>query len=148
MIERYTRPEMAAIWQDENRFRIWLDIEILAMEAMVRQGWIPADALARVREKASFDVGRINEIEKKVKHDVIAFLTWVAENVGDEARFMHQGMTSSDVLDTCLAVQMTQAADILLGNLDELLETLKKRITSAELRSCQLMIFFDFSSIK
>ncbi|HEX7523354.1 MAG TPA: lyase family protein, partial [Candidatus Deferrimicrobium sp.] len=114
MIERYTRPEMAAIWQDENRFRIWLDIEILAMEAMVRQGWIPADALARVRKKASFDVARINEIEKKVKHDVIAFLTSVAEHIGDDSRFLHVGMTSSDVLDTAFAVQMRQALGLLI----------------------------------
>ena len=128
MIERYTRPEMAAIWQDENRFRIWLDIEILAMEAMVRQGWIPADALARVREKASFDVGRINEIEKKVKHDVIAFLTSVAEHIGDDSRFLHVGMTSSDVLDTAFAVQMRQALTLLLlAGVDRVLAALETR---------------------
>ncbi|HWS15162.1 MAG TPA: lyase family protein, partial [Candidatus Methylomirabilis sp.] len=127
MIERYTRPEMAAIWQDENRFRIWLDIEILAMEAMVRQGWIPADALARVRRKASFDVARINEIEKKVKHDVIAFLTSVAEHIGDDSRFLHVGMTSSDVLDTAFAVQMRQALTLLIREAEGVFDVLKAR---------------------
>ena len=115
MIERYTRPEMAAIWQDENRFRIWLDIELLAMEAMVRQGWIPADALARVRKKAAFDIPRIDEIERKVKHDVIAFLTSVSEHIGEDSRFLHVGMTSSDVLDTSFAVQMRQALTLLMA---------------------------------
>ena len=127
MIERYTRPEMAAIWHDENRFRIWLDIEILAMEAMVRQGWIPADALARVRKKASFDVARINEIEKKVKHDVIAFLTSVAEHIGDDSRFLHVGMTSSDVLDTAFAVQMRQALTLLIREAEAVFDVLKAR---------------------
>ena len=127
MIERYTRPEMAAIWHDENRFRIWLDIEILAMEAMVRQGGIPADALARVRKKASFDVARINEIEKKVKHDVIAFLTSVAEHIGDDSRFLHVGMTSSDVLDTAFAVQMRQALALLIREAEAVFDVLKAR---------------------
>jgi len=127
MIERYTRPEMAAVWQDENRFRIWLDIEILAMEAMVRHGWIPADALARVRKKASFDVARIHEIEKTVKHDVIAFLTSVAEHIGDDSRFLHVGMTSSDVLDTAFAVQMRQALSLLIREAEEVFEVLKRR---------------------
>ena len=127
MIERYTRPEMAAIWQDENRFRIWLDIEILAMEAMVRKGWIPKDALARVRKKASFDVARINEIEKKVKHDVIAFLTSVAEYIGDDSRFLHLGMTSSDVLDTAFAVQMRQALALLIREAEAVFDVLKAR---------------------
>ena len=127
MIERYTRPEMAAIWHDENRFRIWLDIEILAMEAMVRQGWIPAEALARVRRKASFDVARINEIEKKVKHDVIAFLTSVAEHIGDDSRFLHVGMTSSDVLDTAFAVQMRQALALLIREAEAVFDVLKAR---------------------
>ncbi len=127
MIERYTRPEMAAIWQDENRFRIWLDIELLAMEAMVRKGLIPKDALARVRRKAAFDVGRINEIEKKVKHDVIAFLTSVAEHIGEDSRFLHVGMTSSDVLDTSFAVQMRQALALLIREAEGVFEVLKKR---------------------
>jgi adenylosuccinate lyase len=127
VIERYTRPEMAAIWQDENRFRIWLDIEILAMEAMVRKGWIPKDALARVRKKASFDVARINEIEKTVKHDVIAFLTSVAEYIGDDSRFLHVGMTSSDVLDTAFAVQMRQALTLLIREAEGVFDVLRRR---------------------
>jgi adenylosuccinate lyase len=93
VIERYTRPEMGRIWEPENRFRIWLTIEILAMEAMVRDGLIPADALVRVKKNAKFDIPRIDEIEKRVKHDVIAFLTSVAEHVGDDSRFLHVGMT-------------------------------------------------------
>ncbi len=127
MIERYTRPEMAAIWQDENRFRIWLEIEILAMEAMVRKGLIPKEALARVRRKAAFDKGRIDEIEKRVKHDVIAFLTSVAEHIGEDSRFLHVGMTSSDVLDTSFAVQMRQALTLLIGEARGVFEVLKRR---------------------
>src|SRR5512139_2720932 len=118
---------MAAIWNDENRFRIWLDIEILAMEAMVREGWIPGDALARVRKKAAFDVARINEIEKKVKHDVIAFLTSVAEYIGDDSRFLHVGMTSSDVLDTAFAVQMRQSLTLLVREAEGVFEVLRRR---------------------
>ncbi|MGA6994608.1 MAG: lyase family protein, partial [Candidatus Deferrimicrobiaceae bacterium] len=114
MIERYTRPEMGRIWEAENRFRIWLNIEILAMEAMARDGLIPADALGRVKKNAKFDIPRINEIEKRVKHDVIAFLTSVAEHVGEDSRFLHVGMTSSDVLDTSFAVQMRQALTLLI----------------------------------
>ncbi|MBE0569257.1 MAG: adenylosuccinate lyase [Deltaproteobacteria bacterium] len=127
MIERYTRPEMAAIWQDENRFRTWLDIEILAMEAMVRKGLIPKEALARVRRKASFDVGRINEIERKVKHDVIAFLTSVAEHIGEDSRFLHVGMTSSDVLDTSFAVQMRQSLTLLIREAEGVFDVLKAK---------------------
>jgi len=127
VIERYTRPEMAKIWEPENRFRIWLDIELLAMEAMVEKGWIPADALARVRKNARFDVRRIDEIEKKVKHDVIAFLTSVAEHIGDDSRFLHVGMTSSDVLDTSFAVQMRQALTRLVREADKVYEVLKRR---------------------
>jgi adenylosuccinate lyase len=127
VIERYTRPEMARIWEAENRFRIWLDIEILAMEAMVRKGWIPADALARVRAKAAFDAGRIDEIEKRVKHDVIAFLTSVAEHVGEDSRFLHVGMTSSDVLDTSFAVQMRQALLLLIREAERVCRILKTR---------------------
>ena len=127
MIERYTRPGMAAVWQAENRFRIWLDIELLAMEAMVRQGRIPADALARVRQRAGFDAARIEEIEKRVKHDVIAFLTSVAEHVGDDSRFLHVGMTSSDVLDTSFAVQMRQALTLLIREAEKVFEVLRAR---------------------
>jgi adenylosuccinate lyase len=127
MIERYTRPEMARIWEAENRFRIWLEIETLACEAQAELGVIPRDVVPVIREKGNFNIARIDAIEAEVKHDVIAFLTSVAEFVGPEARFIHQGMTSSDVLDTCLSVQMTQAADELLADLDMLLESLKVR---------------------
>ncbi len=127
MIPRYTRPEMAKIWEAENRFRIWLDIELLAMEAMTEKGWIPADALARVRTKARFDVARIDEIEKRVKHDVIAFLTSVAEHIGDDSRFLHVGMTSSDVLDTSFAVQMRQALTLLIREAERVFAALKAR---------------------
>ncbi|MGW8284487.1 MAG: adenylosuccinate lyase [Candidatus Deferrimicrobiaceae bacterium] len=127
MIERYTRPAMGRIWEPENRFRIWLTIEILAMEAMVRDGLIPADALERVKKNAKFDIPRIDEIEKRVKHDVIAFLTSVAEHVGDDSRFLHVGMTSSDVLDTSFAVQMRQALTLLIRDAKKVFEVLKKR---------------------
>lgn len=127
MIPRYSRPDMVNIWSPENRFRIWFEIEAHATDAQVANGIVPADAAKAVWDRGGFDVDRIDEIEREVKHDVIAFLTSLAEHVGEEARFVHQGMTSSDVLDTCLAVQMTQAADILLADLDQLLAALKKR---------------------
>jgi adenylosuccinate lyase len=127
MIPRYTRPEMAKIWEPENRFRIWLEIETLACEAQAELGVIPKEVVPVIRAKGNFDIQRIDAIEAEVKHDVIAFLTSVAEFVGPEARFIHQGMTSSDVLDTCLSVQMTQAADELLVDLDLLLESIKIR---------------------
>ena len=127
MIERYTRKEMAHIWEPENRFRIWLQIETLACEAQAQLGVIPPEAARAVREKGAFDLERIAAIEAEVKHDVIAFLTSVAEYVGPEARFIHQGMTSSDVLDTCLAVQLTQAADELAADLRQLLEVIRTR---------------------
>ena len=127
MIPRYARPEMTALWEAESRFSIWLEIETHAMDAMVNLGIVPADAAKAVRERGGFDVDRIDEIEREVKHDVIAFLTSLAEHVGPEARFVHQGMTSSDVLDTCLSVQLVRAADILLADLDELLAAIKKR---------------------
>jgi len=118
---------MAAVWAPENRFRIWLEIELLAMEAMVRQGNVPADALARVRKRAAFDVRRIDEIEQRVKHDVIAFLTSVAEHVGDDSRFLHVGMTSSDVLDTSFAVQMRQALTMLIREAEKVFAVLRTR---------------------
>jgi adenylosuccinate lyase len=127
MIPRYSRPQMAAIWSDRTKYEIWLEIETLAAEAMEELGQIPAGVAKVLRERGAFDIARIDEIEREVKHDVIAFLTSVAEHVGPEARFMHQGMTSSDVLDTCLAVQLTRASDILLADLDALLEALKRR---------------------
>jgi len=130
MIPRYSRPEMAAIWSPENRFRIWFEIEAHATEALAQLGVVPKEAARIVWEKgqaATFDVARIEAIEAEVKHDVIAFLTHLAEIVGPEARFVHQGMTSSDVLDTCLNVQLTQAADILIADVDRLLAALKAR---------------------
>jgi len=127
MIARYTRPEMAKIWEADNRFKIWLEIETLACEAQAELGVIPKEVIPTIRAKGNFDIERIDAIEAEVKHDVIAFLTSVAEYVGPEARFIHQGMTSSDVLDTCLSVQMTQAADELLADLDMLLESIKVR---------------------
>src|SRR5215813_13318750 len=127
MIPRYARPEMTAIWSPENRFAIWLEIETLAMEAMAELGTIPESAAAAYRAKGAFEVARIDEIEREVKHDVIAFLTNVAEHVGPEARFAHQGMTSSDVLDTCLAVQLARASDLLIAGCERVLAALKKR---------------------
>ena len=127
MIPRYTRPEMAAIWSPESKFGIWLEIETLAAEAMEQKGLIPAGVTAAVRERAAFEVDRIDEIEREVKHDVIAFLTNVAEHVGEEARFLHKGMTSSDVLDTCFNVQLVRAADLLLTGVDRVLAALEKR---------------------
>ncbi|MGH6719529.1 MAG: lyase family protein, partial [Alphaproteobacteria bacterium] len=127
MIPRYSRPGMAAIWAPENRFRIMLGIETLAAEAMEAQGTIPAGTARAIRDKGGFDPQRIAAIEREVKHDVIAFLTSVAEHVGPEARFLHQGMTSSDVLDTCLNVQLVRAADLLIADLDRLLAVLKLR---------------------
>lgn len=127
MIIRYARPEMIALWSDENKYRIWLEIETLAAEAMAKIGRIPAHVPARIRERGGFDIARIDAIEKEVKHDVIAFLTSVTEHVGEEARFLHEGMTSSDVLDTCLAVQLTKASDLLDQALERVLAALKKR---------------------
>src|SRR6185369_2487072 len=127
MIPRYTRPDMAKIWEAENRFRIWLEIETLACEAQAELGVIPKEVVPVIREKGNFNIARIDAIEAEVKHDVIAFLTSVSEYVGPEARFIHQGMTSSDVLDTCLSMQLVQAADLLLIDLDLVLESIKKR---------------------
>jgi adenylosuccinate lyase len=130
MIPRYTRPEMAAIWEPRTRFKIWFEIEAHAADALAELGTIPEEAAKTVWAKAknaTFDVARIDEIERETKHDVIAFLTHLAEIVGPEARFVHQGMTSSDVLDTCLNVQLTRAADLLLADLDKVLAALKKR---------------------
>ncbi len=127
MIERYSRPEMTQIWAAQNRFRIWLEIETLACEAQAELGVIPKEVVPVIRAKGDFDIARIDAIEAEVKHDVIAFLTSVAEYVGPEARFIHQGMTSSDVLDTCLSVQLVQAADELLADLDMLLASIKVR---------------------
>jgi adenylosuccinate lyase len=130
MIPRYSRPEMAAIWSPATRFRIWFEIEAYAAEAMAELGLIPKEAAKTIWEKgknAAFDVARIETIEREVKHDVIAFLTHLAEIVGPEARYVHLGLTSSDILDTCLALQLSRAADILLADLDRLLAALKRR---------------------
>src|SRR3954471_11578175 len=127
MIPRYSRPEMARIWEPENRYRIWFEIEAHACDAQAELGVIPKEAAQAVWERGKWDIARIDEIERETKHDVIAFLTNLAEHVGPEARFVHQGMTSSDVLDTCFAVQLKAAADILLADLDGLLAVLKRR---------------------
>lgn len=127
MIPRYARSQMTSIWAQENKYKIWFEIEAYACEAMEQSGVVPKGTSKVVWEKGKFDIAKIDEIEKVTKHDVIAFLTNVAEYVGDEARFLHQGMTSSDVLDTCLAVQLKQSADLLLEDLDKLLAVIKKR---------------------
>ena len=130
MIPRYSRPEMVAVWSPQTRFRIWFEIEAHAAEALAKIGVIPKAAAANIREKggkAVFDAARIDEIERETRHDVIAFLTHLAEIVGPDARFVHQGMTSSDVLDTCLSVQLARSADLLLADIDTLLEALKRR---------------------
>src|SRR6201995_3438552 len=135
MVPRYSRPEMAGIWTAENRYRIWFEIEALAAEGMARIGAIPETAARATRKRGGpklaalgpADIERIDAIERETRHDVIAFLTWLAEAVGPDSRFVHQGMTSSDVLDTCLSVQMTQAADILLTDIDAVMAALKAR---------------------
>ncbi len=127
MIPRYSRPEMADIWEPESRYGIWLEIEIHVAEAQAGLGYIPQEAAQALREKGAFEVERIDEIEKETHHDVLAFLTNVAEHVGEPARFVHQGLTSSDVLDVCLAVQLTRATDILLSDLEALLAVLRRR---------------------
>jgi adenylosuccinate lyase len=135
MIPRYSRPEMAAIWSAESRFAIWFEIEALAAEAMASLGTIPAEAARAIRERGAAriagmtaaDLERIAAIERETRHDVIAFLTWLAEGIGPEARFLHQGLTSSDVLDTCLAVQLTRAADLLLAGVERLRAALRAR---------------------
>lgn len=135
MVPRYSRPEMAAIWAAENRYRVWFEIEALAAEGMARVGAIPEKAARTIRERGGAkvaeigpaDIERIDAIERETRHDVIAFLTWLAEAIGPDSRFVHQGMTSSDVLDTCLSVQLTQASDLLLRDMDALLAALKAR---------------------
>ena len=130
MIPRYTRPDMAAIWDPQTRYRIWFEIEAHAADAMAKLGMIPKAAAKKIRDRgrgAQFDIARIDAIEREVKHDVIAFLTHLAEIVGPEARFVHQGMTSSDVLDTCFNVQLKRAADLLIADVEALLAALKRR---------------------
>lgn len=127
MIDRYTRPEMARIWTLENKFRKWLEVEILACEAWAELGVIPREAVERIREKAGFSVERILEIEEVTRHDVVAFTTAVAERVGDEAKYIHYGLTSSDVVDTALSALMAEAADLILGDLDQLTGVVRRR---------------------
>ena len=135
MVPRYARPEMTALWTPETRLRIWFEIEALAAEGMARIGAIPEEAARTIRERGAAkvagitgaDLDRIDAIERETRHDVIAFLTWLAEAIGPDSRFVHQGLTSSDVLDTCLSVQLTRATDILLRDLDEVLAALKRR---------------------
>jgi adenylosuccinate lyase len=135
MVPRYSRPAMAAIWEPANRFRIWFEIEALAAEAMAALGDIPAESARAIREKGAAklagindaEIARIDAIEAVTRHDIIAFLTWLAEAIGEDSRFVHLGMTSSDVLDTCFSVQLTQAADILLADIDAVLAALKAR---------------------
>ncbi|RKR00053.1 adenylosuccinate lyase [Maricaulis maris] len=138
MIPRYTRPEMAAIWSDQNKYKIWYLIEAHATEKLAELGVVPQSAVEAVwkAKDVEFDVDRINEIEAEVKHDVIAFLTHLAEHVGEESRFVHQGLTSSDVLDTCLAAQMKQSADLLLEGMDRVLVALKTRAMEHKFTAC------------
>src|ERR1700759_3282320 len=133
MVPRYSRPEMSAIWSAENRYRIWWQIEVFAAEAMGEIGMIPADDDRTIRAAydrdplGEIDIDAIDRIEAVTKHDVIAFLTWAGEKLGPERRWLHQGMTSADVLDTALAVQLKQSADLLLADIDRLLEVIKRR---------------------
>jgi adenylosuccinate lyase len=127
VIERYSRPEMARIWEPENRYRKWLDIEIFACEAHAEMGAIPRDAVERIKSRAQFDIARIDEIEKVVKHDVIAFLTSVADYIGDDSRFVHLGLTSSDVLDTSFAMLLAESADLIIDDIKRLMAAIKKR---------------------
>ncbi len=127
MIERYTLPEMGAIWSEQNKFSKWLEFELLATEALAEQGEVPKDAVARIREKASFDVKRILEIEEEVQHDVIAFLTNVAEYIGNDSRFVHLGLTSSDLLDTALSLQLKDAGELLLKRVADARAAVKER---------------------
>lgn len=127
MIPRYTRPEMGAVWTEENKVQKWLEVELAALEALARYGYIPKGIPAVIRRKARFDLKRIQEIEKVVQHDVIAFLTNLAENVGPASRYVHFGLTSSDILDTALALQLKQASALLIQTLKELLETLRRK---------------------
>ena len=141
MIPRYSREEMAALWRAEERFRIWFEIEAHAADALAELGVIPVAAAKAIREKggpamAAVDIDAIDAIERVVHHDVIAFLTWVSEKIGPEARYLHQGMTSSDVLDTCLAVQLARAADILIKDMDKLLAALERRAVEHKFTLC------------
>ncbi|MBM4289562.1 MAG: adenylosuccinate lyase [Deltaproteobacteria bacterium] len=136
MIPRYSRPQMARIWTEEHKFHTWLQVELAALEAMARHGLVPAAAVANIRDKARFEVDRIEEIEAQTKHDVIAFLTNVAEYVGEDSRYLHYALTSSDILDTAMALRLREAADILLADLDQLLAVLKDRAQEFKYTVC------------
>ncbi|MDA9231148.1 adenylosuccinate lyase [Rickettsiales bacterium] len=136
MIPRYSRKEMANIWSDQNKYQIWLDIEANAVEAMEKLGQVPAGTAQHIFDNAKFDVEQILEIEKTTKHDVIAFLTNLAESIGEPSKYVHKGMTSSDVLDTCLSKQLDMASEILLQDLDKLLEVLKKQALKHKTTLC------------
>jgi len=136
MIERYTRPQMGKIWQDENKFAKMMEVEILTCEALSRQGKIPKQALAQIKKKAKFNVNKIKKIEEKTRHDVIAFVQNLSENIGPASRYVHKGLTSSDVIDTALAVQMKEAADILLSDLQKLSAVLKKKAKQYKYTVC------------
>ena len=136
MIERYSRNELKNIWADENKYKIWLDIELAAAETMEKLKIIPKGVVKKVRSKAKINVARILEIEESVKHDVIAFLTSITEKAGKEARFLHKGMTSSDVLDTCFNLQLKQSGEIILSDIKNLLSTIKKQALKYKMTLC------------
>ena len=136
MIDRYSRKELKDIWSEENKYKIWLDIEIAAAEAMEKYKFIPKGVASLVKKKGRISVKRIHEIEAKVKHDVIAFLTSITEQAGIKARYLHQGMTSSDVLDTTLNIQLTQSGKILLSDIDKILSVLKKKANKYKMTPC------------
>src|SRR5262249_36036414 len=127
MIARYTHPEMGAIWSDQRRYETWLEVELAATDAMAEAGLVPREAASELRAKAGFDIARIEEIEQTTQHDVIAFTTAVTERVGPAARWLHFGLTSSDVLDTALALQLRQACDLILNDIDELAAAIRRR---------------------
>ena len=136
MIERYTNPEMGAIWTLQHEFEVMLDIEIAACEAMAELGQIPKEAVKNIREKATFDLDRVKEIEKVTNHDIIAFLTNVAEYVGDDSKYIHKGLTSSDVKDTALGVMMKRSADIIIEDLEKFRDVLKRRAAEHKYTVC------------
>ena len=136
MIKRYSRKELSNIWEEKNKYRIWLDIELAAADAMERINLIPKGVSKVVKSRAKINVKRIHKIEDKVKHDVIAFLTSITEQVGSKGKFLHQGMTSSDILDTCFNIQLVQSGKILLNDIDEILKVLKKQANKHKFTIC------------
>ena len=136
MIERYTRKEIKSIWEDKNKYSIWLEIELAAAEAMEKLKIIPKGVSKKIRSKAKINVNRILQIEETVKHDVIAFLTSITEKAGKEARYLHKGMTSSDVLDTCFNLQLKQSGHILLKDIDQLLSSIKRQAIKHKYTMC------------